>query len=165
MRLGRRRGALRLRLDAVEVATLARLIDELDAVVAEGAAQDPVHERLFPAGYGDATDEEREASAEFQDLTETSLRELKLDRSGQCRAELVAAGGTGGPVDLSLDADAATRWLTVLNDLRLSLGVRLDVREDDEHRVRPDDPDAELRMIYLWLTAVQDRMVAELSDL
>jgi hypothetical protein len=47
----------------------------------------------------------------------------------------------------------------VLNDLRLALGTRLGITEDDDHVVeRPDDP----RVVYYWLTGIQDAVVQAL---
>jgi hypothetical protein len=46
----------------------------------------------------------------------------------------------------------------VLNDLRLALGTRLGVTEDDYDR----GPTGEPWVIYHWLTAVQDSVVTAL---
>ena len=47
-----------------------------------------------------------------------------------------------------------------LNALRLVLGTRLDVGEDDDPHVDPDDPDAPAWALYYFLSA----LVAELVD-
>jgi hypothetical protein len=47
----------------------------------------------------------------------------------------------------------------VLNDLRLALGTRLGVTEEDDHDVDATDPREQPRLIYYWLTAVQDSVV------
>ena len=66
-----------------------------------------------------------------------------------CRAELPA--GTGR---ISLDAEAADRWLRVLNDLRLALGPGSASPRTDE--LDPADPAV---AIYHWLSAVQELLV------
>ncbi len=80
--------------------------------------------------------------------------EVVEERLERCRAELPSAEG-----NVELDDEAAQRWLTVLNDLRLATGTRLNVSEDDEPGIDPADPDAQTRAIYQWLTALQDSLV------
>jgi hypothetical protein len=144
---------LRLRLEPVEVELLAMLFEELDAVL-DGAADDEVLRRLNPAGYRD----DPEADADYRALTETSLRSERTDRMAACRADLAAGSGE---IDLS-DPDVARRWIQVVNDLRLALGTRLGITEDDDADLDPAAPDAAAREVYHWLTAVQDSVVRSL---
>lgn len=150
MRVSRRRGRVRVHLEAVEAGLLATLFDDLDGALRTLPADDPVRQRLFPSAYTDDED----AAAEFRLLTEDSLRDGKAARLGESRAELPLNGG-----DLELDGEASQRWLTVLNDVRLAIGTRLNVSEDDDLSLDPDDPDAQVRAIYQWLTALQDSIV------
>jgi hypothetical protein len=150
MRVTRRRGHARIRLEAVESALLTTLLDDLEGALQTLPGEDPVRQRLFPAAYpGDD-----EATEEFRLLTEDSLRDGKAQRLGDCRAELPSGEG-----EIDLDEEAAQRWLTVLNDLRLVIGTSLDVSEDDDPAIDPADPDAQLRAIYQWLTALQDSLI------
>jgi hypothetical protein len=150
VRVSRRRGHTRIRLEAVESGLLATLFDDLNGALATLPADDPVRQRLFPAAY---RDDER-AEEEFRSLTEDSLRETKSERLEACRAELPSGEG-----DIELDDGAAQRWLTVLTDLRLAIGTRLSVTEDDDPTIDPAAPDAQLRAIYQWLTTLQDSLV------
>lgn len=150
MRVIRRRGHARIRLEAVESALLTSLLDDLEGALQTLPDDDPVRQRLFPSAYPD----DDRAAEEFRLLTEDSLRDGKAQRLGECRAELPSGEG-----DIDLDDEAAQRWLTVLNDLRLAIGTRLNVSEDDVASIDPDDPDAQLRAIYQWLTALQDGLV------
>jgi Domain of unknown function (DUF2017) len=150
MRVTRRRGTIRIQLEDVESQLLDGLLDDLDNALTTLPADDPVRQRLFPSGYRD----DPRAEAEFRSLTESSLRESKSERVGVCRAQLPTRGGT-----VELDEEAAERWLTVLNDVRLGIGTRLDVREDDDPVVDATDPQAQSRVIYHWLTALQDSIV------
>jgi Domain of unknown function (DUF2017) len=153
VKVSRRHGRLRLRLEPVETALLAKLIDELDTLMAEPVADDEVLRRLYPPAYrGDD-----EAEVEFRSLTESGLRAERSDRMAACRADLVDAGD----IDLG-DEDAARRWIQVLNDLRLALGTRLGVTEEDEPDLDPGGPDTHPRVVYHWLTALQDRVVTGL---
>ncbi|HZC72314.1 MAG TPA: DUF2017 family protein [Jatrophihabitans sp.] len=152
MKVTRRRGRLQLRLEPIEVDLLSILLDELDALL-DGSADaddDGVLQRLNPAAYPDDEASERE----YRELTAAGLRTDRSERTAACRADL----SRSGDIDLS-DPDAGRRWLQVLNDLRLALGTRLGITEDDTHEVDPDDPAAQSRVVYAWLTAVQDSLV------
>ena len=150
MRVTRRRGAIRVRLEPVETQLLRGLMDDLDVALDSLPADDPVRQRLFPAGYSN----DEQAAAEFRSLTEAALRDGKSERIGICRAQLPDDGGA-----MDLDSEAAERWLTVLNDLRLGIGTRLDVQEDDDPVIDPADSNAQTRAVYLWLTGLQDSLV------
>lgn len=142
-----------MRLDEVEVALLQSLLDELTVVLhAEADEDDPVAQRLFPAAYPGNDD----ADAEYRSLTQESLRSERLERVSACAADLAG----GGDVELA-DPEVARRWIQVLNDLRLALGTRLGVSEDDPP-VDLRDPDQQPRVVYYWLTAVQDSVVTGL---
>jgi hypothetical protein len=117
-------------------------------------ATDPVIERLFPAAYEDAGD----ASA-FRDLTEDDLRESRVLRLVDCTEEL---GGQDGQIPLT--PQAADRWIRVLNDARLVLGTRLEVTEEWDHALDPDDPEVAEKAVYVWLSAVQETVVQSLMS-
>ncbi len=153
MRVSRRpgrRGRVRINLEAVEAGLLTTLFDDLASAMRTLPDDDPVRERLFPSAYpGDA-----DAAEEFRSFTEDGLRDARLERLEKCRSDLPVAAG-----DVDLDEDAGRRWLAVLNDLRLAIGTRLNITEDDEPELDPADPDAQTRAIYHWLTALQDSLV------
>jgi Domain of unknown function (DUF2017) len=149
-----RHGRLRLRLDPVEVDVLGQLLDELSEVLnGTSEGDDGVLERLYPAAYPD----DDEAAVEFRTLTESSLTAERTERIALCRAELVASSD----IDLG-DPDAGRRWIQVLNDLRLTHGTRLGITEDDDPDIDPTDPGQRSRLLYYWLTAVQDSVVQAL---
>jgi hypothetical protein len=151
VKVSRRHGRLRLHLEPEEVELLTLLLDELDTVL-DGPSDpdDAVLSRLYPAAYPD----DEEAATEFRSLTEASLRTDRTDRIDVCRADLAH----GPDLDLS-DPDDGRRWIQVLNDLRLALGTRLGITEDDDQELDPGDPGAQPRFVYYWLTAVQDSVV------
>jgi hypothetical protein len=157
MKISTAREGVRVRLGGPEADTLASLVADLVAALQPDAlpAGDPVLQRLFPAGYRDNP----EAADAFRSLTEDSLRAERLGRAEQCLAELAGAASRGR-LDVTLDADAAERWLRVLNDMRLAIGTRLGVSEDEDNfDFRPDDPQAMPRAIYAYLTGLQDALV------
>ncbi|MFJ3699156.1 DUF2017 domain-containing protein [Streptomyces sp. NPDC090052] len=73
-----------------------------------------------------------------------------------------------GAVQLTLSADDSRHWLGALNDLRLTIGTRLDVSTEDEtengglYRLPDDDPRKPMVMAYLWLGALQETLVETL---
>ena len=142
-----RKGGLRLHLEPVEVSVLTTLLTQLGGTLIAENDADPVARRLYPAAYPDDAD----AEAEYRDITETELRTARLDRAAACVAELAPE------IDLTDQADA-TRWIQVLNDLRLVLGTTIGVTEDDPD-FDPDDPAENARLVYHWLTGVQDAVV------
>jgi Domain of unknown function (DUF2017) len=162
-------GGVRMTLDRMEKAVLANLIGQLRQLLGElpkgdpGLAElgisenteapgDPVLARLFPDGYR----EDGAASGEFRRYTEASLREGK-ERDSETALRTLNEGP-----DVPLDPEQAQAWLRVLNDLRLALGTRLELTEEDHDRFRDlDEGDPEYAMIvtYDWLTQLQDGLV------
>ena len=81
-----------------------------------------------------------------------------MNRSGRS----LPAGG--GRVRLT-EADAQA-WLRAINDVRLTLGVILDVTDDFDDQVEdlsPDDPRATYVGVYQWLAYLQDSLLDALG--
>jgi hypothetical protein len=142
-------GTWALHLGATERELLASLADQLDELIAEDPG-DAGLRRLFPAAYLD--DPEREE--EFRLLAGDELR-----ASRQASLEVLRTSATRD----TLDDDEATAWMQALNALRLVVGTRLDVSEDDDGDVAPDHPDAPLWAVYGFLTWLVSRTVAALT--
>ena len=81
--------------------------------------------RLLPDGYRDDPD----AAGEFRKSTESSLRSAKQQAAQEMLDTLPEAGGR-----IQLTHDQAHAWLKALNDVRLALGVRLNVTEEFEQQ-------------------------------
>jgi len=142
-------------------ALLARLDAELSgpaqAPGAPEAPEDPVLSRLLPDGYRD----DPEASQEFRRYTESSLRSAKQEAA---QVMLDTLPGDGGRI--RLNSDQAQAWLKALNDVRLALGVRLNVTEEFESQwdqLGADDPQRAAFEVYAWLGAVQESLVQALA--
>jgi hypothetical protein len=117
------------------------------------APEDPVLARLLPDGYRD----DPEAAGEFRKYTEPTLRNAKQRAAQEMLDTLPAAGGR-----VQLTPEQAQAWLKALNDVRLALGVRLEVTEDfDQQWARLDaaDPRWTAYEVYAWLGAVQESLV------
>jgi hypothetical protein len=154
---------VRVRMAVPEADTLTSLLTDLINALQPGALdpKDPVYRRLYPDGYHESA----EAADAFRSLTESSLQEERLGRAEQCLAGLASAGraptGLGkGKIDATLDAETGQRWLQVLNDMRLAIGTRIGITEDDaSFDFDPADEDSMPRAIYAYLTGVQDALV------
>jgi hypothetical protein len=153
--------------------------DPLAGLFAEGPSEppsDPVLKRLFPDAYGDPDKapataqeaaEQRAHAAEFRRYTENDLRAGKRENALAVIHSLgeLSAAGEGGAV-LELSPDQSRRWLGALNDLRLAIGSRLEIADedaaDDLIRLPDEDPRKPMVMAYLWLGGLQETLVATL---
>jgi hypothetical protein len=118
---------------------------------------DPILARLLPDAYRD----DDAAASEFRRYTEHGLRAGKVAAAQTVLDTLPEAGG-----QVLLTEDQAQAWLRSLNDVRLALGVRLDVTEDrDEMLDRADrgGPQASGLLVYDWLSLLQSTLVQALS--
>lgn len=137
------------------------VIDELEALLAGGPAPqaptDPVLARLLPDAYRD----DPEKAGEFRRYTEDSLREAKKYFAQTLLDTLPEDGGR-----VKLTADQARDWMRAINDVRLALGVRLEVTEEFEEQLAalsPGDPRVATFEVYGWLGAVQESLVRALG--
>ncbi|MFB7994300.1 DUF2017 domain-containing protein [Streptomyces sp. NPDC056002] len=154
--------------------------DPLAELFAEGPSEppsDPVLQRLFPDAYGgpggegQATegeaDEQRAHSAEFRRFTENDLRAGKReDALAVIRSlDALTSAGEGGVV-LKLSPEESLRWMRALNDLRLAIGTRLDITDEEDtdllYRLPDEDPRKPMVMAYLWLGGLQETLVETL---
>ncbi|CAM5226582.1 MULTISPECIES: DUF2017 domain-containing protein [Streptomyces] len=153
--------------------------DPLAELFAEGPSEppaDPVLRRLFPDAYSDpeeapaspAEAEERRAhSAEFRRFTENDLRAGKRESAlGVIRSlDALAPVDEGGAV-LKLSPEQSRQWLGALNDLRLAIGSRLEITDEDDtdllYRLPDEDPRKPMVMAYLWLGGLQETLVTTL---
>lgn len=124
MSMFRRVGVLcTARFSTEEVKVLRQVATEVVALLTDGFDRDdPVVERLFPDVYP----EDPAGTADLRRYTEGELKTAKIDQAGAILAVLPSSGGT----DVTLDEESAEAWLRALNDVRLALGTRLDVRDD-----------------------------------
>ncbi|WP_055696206.1 DUF2017 domain-containing protein [Streptomyces prasinopilosus] len=153
--------------------------DPLAELFAEGPSEppaDPVLRRLFPDAYGGPgepasaeDDEERRAhSAEFRRFTENDLRAGKRENAlAVIRSLDGLTGDGGGGAVLELSAEESRKWLGALNDLRLAIGSRLEIGDEDDtdllFRLPDEDPRKPMVMAYLWLGGLQETLVSTLT--
>jgi hypothetical protein len=142
-------GGVLLLLPPAERELLLQLRAELLTLLAT-EPDDPSLERLFPPAYDD-----KRAAAEFRRLMHDELL------AGHHEA-LDVLETTADRERLS--AEEAEAWLRALNDLRLVLGTRLDVREDTfAEGLNLSDPRAPELAVYGYLSWLQEELVAALN--
>ncbi|ETK33875.1 DUF2017 domain-containing protein [Microbispora corallina] len=165
------RDGVSIHLDPGEVSILRSLVSQILGLVEPGstgddpleralgigsaaAPADPVLARLFPSAYAD----DEEAADEFRRYTEATLRDGK-------RADAATLLETAAPGRLHLTSEQGQAWLRAINDVRLALGVRLEVTEEIHEEIAAmseDDPRYPALVTYDWLTYLQDTLVRAL---
>ena len=145
-----RDGSIEVRLGDVEREVLGDVLGQLrDALLAD--TDDALLRRLFPPAYAD--DPEKEAG--FRALARDELLEARLAALDEVDAALA---------EPRMDPDRAGSFMRSCNALRLVLGTRLDVSEDDPGPVDPGDPDAPAHALYEFLGYLLEGTVSSLSD-
>ncbi|MGK2949629.1 MAG: DUF2017 family protein [Acidimicrobiales bacterium] len=143
-----RSGAYELRLPAQERDLVVRLVAQLREVLL-ATTDDPSLRRLFPTAYHDDAERDRE----YQQLVRDELLERRLAALATVEETIERR---------QVEEDELSAWLTALNDLRLVLGTRLDVSEDQVD-VDEDDPDAPAYAVYGYLGFLLDEAVDALA--
>ncbi|HEY8456957.1 MAG TPA: DUF2017 domain-containing protein [Actinopolymorphaceae bacterium] len=138
--------------------TLAALVGHLGP---SEPPDDAVLARLFPSAYTD----DDEAAAEFRRFTEHGLRDGKV-KNAETVLETLGDPRFSDRVTVSLKPDEVEAWLRTLTDLRLALGTRLGVEQDDEERwekLPENDRRRQVYGVYIWLGWLQESLVNAIS--
>jgi hypothetical protein len=148
-----RGGGFSLRLNPEERALVARLLDELAALLTQPV--DPsMTERLFPVVHPNDPDQE----AEYQRLMRDELVASRL--AGIATVKDVLAGQGNGK-KVTFDEDQLIAFMQALNGVRLVLGTILDITDDDEDQ--PANALVPEYQLYAYLSWVLDSAVRALS--
>ncbi len=143
------RGGIRVRVEPQVRALIGSMVEQLRELllVDEGAELT----RLYPNAYPD----DPELEAGFCEVVHDQLLMQRLDAIDVVVATIDAD---------DLTVDEADAWLSTINQIRLVLGTRLDVQEDD-HEIDPDDPDAAAAVVYQLLSHVLDALTSARTSL
>ncbi|MGZ5297158.1 MAG: DUF2017 family protein [Actinomycetota bacterium] len=147
-----RRGDFELRLDPKERDILRGLPDQLRSLIEnEDPTSDPAMARLYPPAYED----DPIRNLEYERLAGDDLTSQRLS----------SIGAMEGSIDADrLTEDQLLSWLSVLNDLRLVLGTRLEITEGTtEDDFAPSDPRSSTFALYAYLTWLVDAIVRTLD--
>lgn len=115
-------------------------------------SDDPALARLFP----DAYDLDPESAEDFRRYTETELRDAKAAHLAVIMETTEASGDK-----TVLSEPQARSWMIGLNDLRLVIGTRLHIDDDEEPEMEPEYIE-QMMAIYQWLTWLQESLVGAL---
>ena len=119
---------------------------------------DPAIARLLPSGRRDFSPQAGESAIEFRRLTETDLRAAKL-ADAERASELI------GTDEGDMTLEDANFLLRALNDVRLSLGARLDVDEDTEYPHEISTEQDQALAIYFWTGGMQEELLEAIMEL
>jgi hypothetical protein len=120
--------------------------------------EDEVLRRLLPNAYADEVD-----ASEFRRYTESTLRSKKQAHAVAMRVALKSSAEG----DVELDHQGANEWLGGINDIRLALGVRLKIENNNYDHLEllaPDDPLRGVYAVYSWLGWLQETLLSALMD-
>ncbi|MEC4015129.1 DUF2017 domain-containing protein [Streptomyces sp. H27-D2] len=110
-------------------------------------------------GRGDEATQSGEGAGD----TESAEADAPSRRSRKRTAKRRAAEGAV----LRLGPDECRQWLGALNDLRLAIGTRLEVTDEDDneelYRLPDSDPRKPMVMAYLWLGGLQETLIETLT--
>ncbi|MDQ3476782.1 MAG: DUF2017 domain-containing protein [Actinomycetota bacterium] len=154
-----RRGRLVAQFEPHEAALLRQVVSEIRDVLSDAGSNgepaserqaDAVAQRLLPDGHRS----DPALAEDYRSLTESGLRQEKL---ADAALLLDSVTDDGGRVELG--QSEAEAWTRTLNDVRLAIGVRLDVQESDDPMLRAEQTGDPRWAVYSWLTAVQGLLI------
>lgn len=139
--------------------------DELEEItgIKTGHTQrpgDPTLGRLLPDFY--KRDEDDTTSLDASESLNAALRSLHepdIIDAKRSAAQLLldTVPANGGRFELT--EEAANAWISAVNDLRLTLGVMLEIGPQGPERLPADHPLAAHFDVYQWLTVLQEYLV------
>ena len=136
-----------IRLEEEERLMLVDLAGQFRSVVADD--HDPGLRRLYPTAYPDNPDWD----ADYASLVHDALVRLRLEAA----ATVETTAGSPSQTD-----DELAAWMQVLNGLRLLLGTRLDISEEDQFD--PEADDAPARALLAWLGFLLEEAVVAAGE-
>ena len=138
---------IQIHLEEEERELIANLASQFRSALTEDTSPDL--RRLYPTAYPNDADKDSEyASLVHDDLLRSRLESVEIVQA-TVRAN-------------SIDPNELAAWMGLFSGLRLLLGTRLDVSEDDEFD--PDAPDAPTRALLAWLGLLLEESVEIATD-
>lgn len=149
-------------LDERESSSPADELEEITGIKTGNAEppKDPTLRRLLPDFY--RNDDQDTAPPDAADTLNAALRSLHepdiVDAKRAAAQRLLSTvPEDGGRFELS--EDDANCWIGAVNDIRLTLGVMLEVGPEGPERLPADHPLAVHFDVYQWLTVLQEYLV------
>ena len=140
--------ALQLRdVEAAAIVDLARSVRIVLDAPLPPAGDEAARDRLFPRAYLDPTEDAAELA--FQAAVHADLAAGRIEAIDGLIADLEGA-------------ERAGVWLGAMNDLRLTLGTRIGVADDEPEYTGPIEAAAGDVGLYHWLTGLQEALISYL---
>jgi hypothetical protein len=162
-------GAMIGLLDARESSSPADELEEITGIKTGNTEppHDPTLRRLLPDFHNPPEDRDDEAgpagdtpdrlNAALRSLHEPEIIDAKRSAAQQLLDTLPEDGGR-----FELTEEDANAWIAAVNDIRLTLGVMLEIGPEGPDRLPPDNPLAVHFDVYQWLTVLQEYLVLAL---
>lgn len=149
-------------LDERESSSPADELEEITGIKTGNAdpPKDPTLRRLLPDFYrhddGDTAppDDADSLNAALRSLHEPDIVNAKRVAAQRVLSTIPEDGGR-----FELTEDDANSWIAAVNDIRLTLGVMLEVGPEGPERLPADHPLAVHFDVYQWLTVLQEYLV------
>jgi hypothetical protein len=147
-------------LDERESSSPADELEEITGIKTGNAEppKDPTLRRLLPDFYQQddpsSSDEGERLNAALRSLHEPEIIDAKRVAAQRLLDTIPNDGGR-----FELTQDDANSWVCAVNDIRLTLGVMLDVGPEGPERLPADHPLAVHFDVYQWLTVLQEYLV------
>lgn len=115
--------------------------------------------RLLPDFYKSDQDDAAADTSEGLNAALRSLHEPEIINAKRVAAQelLDTLPAEGGRFELT--EDGANAWIAAVNDIRLTLGVLLEIGPEGPDRLPSDHPLAPHYDVYQWLTVLQEYLV------
>jgi len=139
--------------------------DELEEITGmrTGNAEPPAEptlRRLLPDFvHADAADASDSLNAALRSLHEPAIIDVKRAAAQRLLDTVPDGGGR-----FELTENDAEAWVAAVNDIRLSLGVMLQIGPQGPERLPADHPLAVHFDVYQWLTVLQEYLVLALME-
>jgi hypothetical protein len=150
-------GHIRLTLRAGDATIIEAFVRDLAETLASDNLESETRARMFPRAYLDPTEEAAEQV--WQSVVHDDLLTGRVAALRTMHNDITSARESDGNLVIDLDEPRETEWLMALNDARLVIGTALDVSEDSDLNVPPDDPRYALVALYQWFNALQADLV------
>ena len=120
---------------------------------------DPTLRRLLPDFHNEDDEDSADDTAESLNAALRSLHEPGIIDAKRVAAQqlLDTVPDNGGRFELT--EEGANAWITAVNDIRLTLGVMLEIGPEGPERLPADHPLAAHYDVYQWLTVLQEYLV------
>jgi len=151
-------------LDERESSSPADELEEITGIKTGNAEppKDPTLRRLLPDFH--KHDNDQPSSPDAPDSLNAALRSLHepeiIDAKRVAAQRLLDTVPDSGRFELT--EDDANAWIAAVNDIRLSLGVMLEIGPQGPDRLPADHPLAVHFDVYQWLTVLQEYLVVAL---